>query len=41
LSVSFFDPMPVEIAIGFVLLGICEFPQVFGLAMGNTVSLGG
>jgi hypothetical protein len=33
--------MPVEIALCFVLLGVCELLQVFWLAVSNTVGLGG
>jgi hypothetical protein len=32
--------MPVEIALGFVLPGVCELLQVFWLAVSNTVGLG-
>jgi hypothetical protein len=32
--------MPVEIAVGFVLLGVCEFSQVFWPAVSDTAGLG-
>jgi hypothetical protein len=39
-AVSWFDPVPIEIAAGFRLACDCEFAQTIWLSMGKTIGGG-
>jgi hypothetical protein len=40
LAVSFFDPVPIEVAIGFRLLRGFELALVLGLTVGKAIGVG-